>query len=110
MGAQASRPVSTAVKTNIDSFIKTNKIAVISKSWCPFCSKAKNALNTVVSPDQYQVLEIENHQDMNDIQNYMAEKTGGRSVPRVFIDGKFVGGGDDMVRLAQNGKLAELVK
>ena len=74
------------------------------------CSKAKNALNTVVSPDQYQVLEIENHQDMNDIQNYMAEKTGGRSVPRVFIDGKFVGGGDDMVRLAQNGKLAELVK
>ena len=47
---------------------------------------------------------------MDDIQNYMAELTGSSSVPKVFIDGKFVGGGDDMVRLAYNGKLAKLVK
>jgi hypothetical protein len=29
------------------------------------------------------------------IQEYLGELTGGRSVPRVFVGGKFIGGGDD---------------
>ena len=32
-----------------------------------------------------------------------AQITGGRSVPRVFIGGKFIGGGDDTVSLSRTG-------
>lgn len=33
----------------------------------------------------------------NDFQGHMKELTGARSVPRVFFQGKFIGGGDDTV-------------
>ncbi len=35
--------------------------------------------------------------------------TAGRTVPRVFIAGKFIGGGDDTARLASNGELKKLL-
>lgn len=38
------------------------------------------------------------------------EVTGARSVPRVFIGGKFIGGGDDTVRLFENGELKNLLQ
>lgn len=41
--------------------------------------------------------QIENNPHCNAIQDYLKEKTGARSVPRVFINGTFFGGGDDTV-------------
>ncbi len=43
------------------------------------------------------------------IQDVLLQLTGGRSVPRVFIKGKFIGGGDDTAALARNGGLAKLL-
>ena len=39
----------------------------------------------------------------------MKEKTGARSVPRVFVDGKFIGGGDDIAAKSNNGSLKKLL-
>ena len=39
----------------------------------------------------------------------LVELTGGRTVPRVFVDRVFLGGGDDMARLAASGELADLL-
>ena len=46
---------------------------------------------------------------MDEIQNYMKSKTGGRSVPRVFINGKFYGGGDETAAGAKNGDLRKKI-
>jgi glutaredoxin 3 len=43
--------------------------------------------------------------DCSKIQDYLLKKTGGRSVPRVFIKGKFFGGGDECAAGAKNGAL-----
>lgn len=37
----------------------------------------------------------------------MMEITGGRSVPRVFIDGEFFGGGDETAMAVRTGQLTE---
>merc|ERR1739845_192682 len=100
--------ISISTMQEIDDFIANNKIAVISKSYCPHCTKAKRALNAAKA--NYKVLEIENRADCQKIQDYMLKKTKGRSVPRVFIDGKFVGGGDDIARLQQTGQLAKMIQ
>ena len=55
-------------------------------------------------------MELESRPDCAEIQAYLAQKTGGSSVPRVFLDGEFLGGGDDTDALARSGKLAEMVK
>jgi glutaredoxin 3 len=46
---------------------------------------------------------------MADIQDACAELTGARSVPRVWVGGKFIGGGDDTARLAGSGELKQML-
>ena len=53
--------------------------------------------------------QLDQRDDGGDIQDALAELTGGRSVPRVFVEESFIGGGDDTERLANNGELAKLV-
>ena len=46
---------------------------------------------------------------MSEIQDYMKTKTGARSVPRVFINGKFYGGGDETAAGAKNGDIKKKI-
>lgn len=58
---------------------------------------------------QYLAIEIEDRPDCNQIQDVLNEMTGARSVPRVFIDGNFIGGGTDVKKLGENGQLAKML-
>ena len=42
-------------------------------------------------------------------QDYMKQITGGRSVPRVFIGGKFIGGGDEPMTAHKSGNLQKML-
>ena len=44
------------------------------------------------------------------LQNYMRELTGAKSVPRVFIDGKCIGGGDETAAAHKSGKLEKWLR
>lgn len=46
---------------------------------------------------------------MSKIQAYMGQVTGATTVPRVFVNGQFIGGADDVMRLHSSGKLRELL-
>ncbi|GAB1605658.1 glutaredoxin-C4-like [Argonauta hians] len=89
--------------------IHSKKVMIFSKSFCPFCSKAKQAfrdfIGSVVSPDDYEVMELEDHPDGEKILDYLLKITGSRTVPRVFVNGKCIGGGDETVRLNDAGDL-----
>ncbi|MEW5311382.1 MAG: hypothetical protein WDW38_003103 [Sanguina aurantia] len=85
-------------------------VAVFSKTYCPYCVKAKKALMTVLPADKFFVLELENRSDEALIQDALLAMTGGRSVPRVFVDGQFIGGGDDTAKMASNGQLKALLE
>ena len=58
----------------------------------------------------FAVLEIENDPRCDAIQDALLALTGGRSVPRVFVNGQFIGGGDDTAAKAANGTLMALLK
>ena len=91
----------------VDDLIKENKVMVFSKSFCPYCDMAKKSLNNVNA--QFKVLEIEGRADCGQIQDYLRDITGARSVPRVFIDGKCIGGGSETQNLEKSGQLATMV-
>ncbi|GLC34928.1 hypothetical protein PLESTB_001179100 [Pleodorina starrii] len=93
----------------INAAVSANKVMVYSKSYCPYCVKAKNALNQFIKPSQYTVVELDQRSDTDVMQDALLEVTGGRSVPRVFINGKFLGGGDDTAAAAANGTLQKLL-
>ncbi|OII71826.1 glutaredoxin related protein [Cryptosporidium ubiquitum] len=96
------------VESLVESFINSGGICVISKSYCPYCIKVINSLKGAgYSPS---ILNIDGRADAEEIQNYCGKLTGGRTVPRVFASGKFIGGCDDTVKLLENGSLQNFVK
>ncbi|CAJ1401819.1 unnamed protein product [Effrenium voratum] len=100
--------------SDLEEKINTSKVLLISKEWCPFCQRAKAVLSNLgVS---FSVLELENKarqplvEDPTAVMDYMENITGARSVPRLFIAGHFIGGCDDVVRMASSGELQKRLK
>ncbi|XP_050218979.1 glutaredoxin-C4 [Mercurialis annua] len=87
--------------------IAAHKIVIFSKSYCPYCKKAK-AVFKELNQKPY-VVELDERDDGNLIQNALSKKIGRRTVPQVFIDGKHIGGSDDTVDAYESGELAKLL-
>ncbi|GAA5913657.1 glutaredoxin [Sporobolomyces salmoneus] len=96
-----------SVKQTVDQKISAGHVVVFSKSYCPYCRNAKNLLQSLgVDAEIY---ELDNMDEGSDWQNYLAEKTGQRTVPNIFIDGQHVGGSSDLEAKHKNGELKKLL-
>merc|ERR1712173_503634 len=75
-----------SVKARMDKNIQDYAVFVVSKSYCPFCVLAKKVLAQYnILPEKMKIIDIEGYKDCAEIQDYMQQMTGGRTVPRVFI-------------------------
>ncbi|TYJ17151.1 hypothetical protein E1A91_A09G032100v1 [Gossypium mustelinum] len=63
--------------------ISTNTVVVFSKSYCPFCVDVKQLLQKLGA--SFKAIELDKESDGADIQAALAEWTGQRTVPNVFI-------------------------
>ena len=81
------------------------KVEIYTKMFCGYCYRAKRLLEskgvefeefdiTMGGPRRAEMLE---------------RKPDARTVPQIFIDGKSVGGSDDLARLDREGKLDEML-
>ncbi|CAI5438878.1 unnamed protein product [Caenorhabditis angaria] len=99
-----------SAKAFVDGLLQSHKVVVFSKTYCPYCHKAKSIFdNSSLKAGSLEWIEIDERKDCNEIQDYLGKLTGARSVPRVFIGGQFIGGCDDTVAAHKNGKLAKLL-
>ena len=81
------------------------KIEVFTKFFCPYCSRAKALLER--KGVEYQEIDLTMDRAGCDA---MVERAGGaRTVPQIFIDGKHIGGSDDMAALDARGGLDPLL-
>lgn len=81
------------------------KVEIYTKMTCGFCVRAKRLLEMKkVAFDEIAV------DFCGDKKAEMVERAGGRmTVPQIFINGRHVGGCDDLMALEQQGKLDELL-
>nr|AAB92419.1 glutaredoxin type 1 [Fritillaria agrestis]AAB92654.1 glutaredoxin type II [Fritillaria agrestis]AAB92655.1 glutaredoxin type I [Fritillaria agrestis]AAB92656.1 glutaredoxin type I [Fritillaria agrestis]AAB92657.1 glutaredoxin type I [Fritillaria agrestis] len=87
--------------------VASNPVVVFSKSYCPYCIRVKELL--VKLKATYKVIELDLESDGSAIQAALAEWTGQRTVPNVFIGGKHIGGCDKTMELYNSGKLQPLL-
>ncbi|KAI4348182.1 hypothetical protein L6164_008936 [Bauhinia variegata] len=87
--------------------VSTNPVVVYSKTYCPFCVDVKQLLTNLGAT--YKVIELDTESDGSAIQSALAEWTGQRTVPNVFIGGKHIGGCDSTTALHNEGKLVSLL-
>ncbi|XP_051149774.1 glutaredoxin-C4 [Andrographis paniculata] len=104
-GGAVAKPKSASdfVKKTVSS----HTIAIFSKSYCPYCRRAK-AVFKELNQEPF-VVELDERDDGRDIQDALIELVGRRTVPQVFINGKHLGGSDDTVDAYENGELAKLL-
>lgn len=81
------------------------KVEIYTKAWCPYCSRAMRLLQDKgAEPVEYDIT-------MGGPKRAeMLERAPGRTtVPQVFIDGRHIGGSDDLAALDRAGKLDPLL-
>ncbi|XP_057696185.1 glutaredoxin 2 isoform X2 [Corythoichthys intestinalis] len=91
----------------VHELVSQNCVVIFSKTTCPYCKMAKNVFNEIGA--SYKVIELDEHNDGRRLQEALAQMTGARTVPRVFINGNCIGGGSDTKQLHQQGKLVPLI-
>ncbi len=85
------------------------QVVIYSKSYCPYCSATKSLFQTQFSDVDAKIFELDQMNDGASIQSDLAAMTGQRTVPNVWVRGKFVGGNDDTQALFRSGKLTEML-
>lgn len=81
------------------------KIEIYTKAFCGFCSRAKSLLDRKGAGFQ----EIDVTMDRAGFDTMVDRAHGRRTVPQIFINGKHIGGSDDLAELEAKGELDALL-
>ncbi|MDG1153639.1 MAG: glutaredoxin domain-containing protein [Alphaproteobacteria bacterium] len=81
------------------------KVEIFWRDGCGFCSRVQSLFTMKgVKYESYNIWESEEHANL--MKTRLPNAT---TVPQVFIDGKHLGGCDDVMKLEQSGKLDKLL-
>ncbi|MBI3775657.1 MAG: glutathione S-transferase N-terminal domain-containing protein [Gammaproteobacteria bacterium] len=82
------------------------RVKIYSTGTCPFCDKAKALLKKWQIPFD----EVRIDQDQAGLREMLEVTNHARTVPQIVVDGKAIGGLDDLTELHMDGELKELVE
>lgn len=97
-----------ATPSAIADLVQSDPIVIFSKTYCGPSGMTKSLFGQVTDLPTT-VVELDTLETGAAIQAVLAEMTGQRTVPNVFVDGQHVGGCDDTYAADASGKLAELL-
>ncbi|KAH9662932.1 glutaredoxin-C3 [Citrus sinensis] len=90
-------PTATEADHSVSAFVQnsifSNKIVIFSKSYCPYCLRAKRIFADL--NEQPFVVEL--------------DLRGRRTVPQIFVNGEHIGGADDLKAAVLSGQLQQLL-
>jgi glutaredoxin 3 len=81
------------------------KVEIYSTMWCGYCARARALLQR--KGVAFEDFDVDADGDKRD---EMIQRAGGRrTVPQIFIDGRHIGGSDELAALERAGKLDALL-
>lgn len=81
------------------------EVIMYSTGYCPYCTRARALLEQ--KKVDFTDIRIDLHPELRD---EMISKSGGTTVPQIFINGQAIGGCDDLYALDAQGTLNQLLK
>ncbi|KAJ9317263.1 glutaredoxin domain protein [Paecilomyces variotii] len=99
------------IRDELNGILKMSPIIIFSKSYCPYSAKAKNILleKYTIVPAPF-VVELDQHPMGQKLQLLLARQTGRRTVPNILVNGRSIGGGDDIAALDREQQLGSKLK
>ena len=100
------------IEAEIERLKAEHKVVLFTKSYCGYCHMAVDCLDkTGLRRDQYKNIDLQKDvKNGSDYQRVLKQMTGSHTVPRVFIDSKFVGGGTEMQAEFDSKRLHERLR
>jgi len=80
------------------------EVKIYTTPFCPYCLRAKSLLSR--KGVAFEEIDVANKPEMR---RWLQEITGRRTVPQIFINGRGVGGFDDISALDRRGELDGLL-
>lgn len=80
------------------------RIIIYTKSYCPYCKRALDILDTL--NNEYTNIEVDNGSEEFE---KLKQELNYRMVPIIIINGKFIGGCNELEKLNDSGELEELI-
>jgi glutaredoxin 3 len=80
------------------------KVVMYTTRYCPYCMRAKRLLRHKGAP--FEEIDVG---DDDALRDKMAAESGRRSVPQILINGRAIGGFDELHALDQRGELDVLL-
>ncbi len=77
----------------------SKRVVIYTTNYCPYCRAAKDLLR--VKNVAFEEVDL-THDDP--AREKVAALSGRQTVPQIFVDGRSIGGYDDLVRLVAEGK------
>ncbi|RNF26699.1 glutaredoxin [Trypanosoma conorhini] len=88
----------------LDMMLRRNKIVIISATYCEYCTKLKMLL--IEMKHRFVSLEINIIPNGREVFAEVVGRTGVHTVPQLFLNGKYLGGYDELVALYRRGELS----
>ncbi|KAI8881259.1 glutaredoxin [Backusella circina FSU 941] len=100
--------VTQGIRDLVKKAISDNTVMIFSKSYCPFCIRAKDIFDDLNV--DYKALELNEDKNGEAIQSALAELTQQKTVPNIFINQQHLGGADALKDALASGKLDKILK
>jgi glutaredoxin 3 len=82
------------------------RVEIYTKMFCPYCTRAKRLLGEKgVDYEEHDITLGGSRRD-----EMLSRANGRHTVPQIFIDGRHIGGSDDLAALEQAGELDPLLQ
>jgi glutaredoxin 3 len=82
------------------------RVEIYTKFGCPYCARAKQLLEQKgVDYEEYEINSAPGKRD-----EMLGRANGRTTVPQIFIDGRHVGGSDDLADLERGGRLDPMLQ
>ncbi|KAK7951425.1 Monothiol glutaredoxin-7 [Apiospora aurea] len=105
-----SDPASKA-EAALNELLRKSPVVVFSKSYCPYSKRAKGVLleKYTIDPAPY-IVELDEHPMGKELQAKLGEMTGRSTVPNIMVNGKSIGGSDEINELDARKTLIDKIK
>ncbi|CCH58301.1 hypothetical protein TBLA_0A05080 [Henningerozyma blattae CBS 6284] len=103
---------SHAVLDQVKAWINAKPIFVARKSDCPYSKKTLETLfdDLHVPKDKVLLITVDEIENGAEVKQAIIDYTGQKTVPNTYINGRHIGGNDDLQKLKQTGELQELLR
>lgn len=89
---------------------KVHPIIVFSKTYCPYSKRAKKLLESYDITPPPKVIEVDVRDDGIVIKNLLSRLTGHSTFPNIIVQGKSIGGSDNLAGLHSSKELRNLIE